>query len=188
MFHLMQPKEETYSKKWCWHGEKNYLDKYYQPNKNTFLLYYIYRLRLTIHSTNSLFISHHCNRLFFFLTLSAGPLVLCDGICKWRRPDVSDTAIAEVWRGSVSFLRRWSHLCSNVLAPSWSCLQVSTVQLSCPSILSETVWPSFLHLTPIEVFLVNFGKETSVYLRGLQPDAACSSGAALNLLLLAKQL
>lgn len=51
------------------------------------------------------------------LPLSAGPFVLCNGICEWRRSDVPDSTIQEVRWASLSVLRCRSHLSPYVSAP-----------------------------------------------------------------------
>lgn len=60
------------------------------------------------------------------VSLSSGPAVLRHGVRERRRPDVSDSALAEVRRGAISFLRGRGHVRSDVPAPARSHIQVIT--------------------------------------------------------------
>lgn len=55
---------------------------------------------------------------------SAGPPLLCDGICEWRRSDVPHSEVQEVWRAESLFLHGRDHVCSHVPAQQGNHLQV----------------------------------------------------------------
>ncbi len=63
---------------------------------------------------------------FFILSLSLGSVVLCYGVCEWRRPDVSDPALKKVWWSPFPFLCSWGHICAYVPASTRRHLQVYT--------------------------------------------------------------
>lgn len=63
------------------------------------------------------------------LPCSTGPVVLCDGVCQRRRPDVSDSTLEEVRRGTVPLLRRRGHVGFDVPAPTRGHLQVTASTL-----------------------------------------------------------
>lgn len=80
------------------------------------------------------------------LTISVGSVVLCYGVCKRRRPDVSDPALTKVWWSSFPFLRSWGHISTYVPAPTRRHLQVYShrveVNRKC---YSEPVLLSYFH-------------------------------------------
>lgn len=48
---------------------------------------------------------------------SAGPSLLRDGVCEWRRSNVPHPENQEVWGAQSTFLHCWDHVCSHV--PAW---------------------------------------------------------------------
>lgn len=69
------------------------------------------------------FLIPHC---FLILPcfLPPGPPLFRHGVRERGRPDVSDPALQEVWRGSIPLLRRRGDVSAHVPAPQWGHIQV----------------------------------------------------------------
>lgn len=59
-----------------------------------------------------------------FSLFTAGPSLLCDGVCEWWRSYVPHPEVQEVWRAQSTFLHCRDHFCSHVPAQQCNHLQV----------------------------------------------------------------
>lgn len=94
-------------------------------NLNACLLVCELFIMKSIYSWTIYYCSMSCSiKIKCLFLLSLGSLVLCNGVCERRRPDVSDPTLTEVWWSSLSFLCSWGHFSTDVSASARRHLQV----------------------------------------------------------------